>query len=444
MSRSRSLRATPMARSARAFCPRSRKLARGLGKWSTRLSPRQKFPLVLGGDHSVAIGTVAGIARAYRDERREDRTDLDRCARGYEHSGNLAERQCSRHAARLLHRPRAVGTDRTFSASLRRSIPRMSRSSGLRDVDRTEVPYVRDAGVAAFTMREIDERGLRSVMTEAIERASDGTTGFHLSFDMDAVDPAEAPGVGTPVRGGLTYREAHLLMEIMCDCAKVVGMEIVEVNPVLDRRTGPRYWELSWSCRHWERGFCEDVKLPYCTADEAESTRSRSVPPNRLSMRSIRNDTKWFVIFISKEGKWDPRPILPEPGGNPGIDVVFPALHGTFGEDGTVQGLLELADLPYVGPGVLASSAAMDKEVTKRLCVQAGLPVVEYAVVHGGAFDAAGTRIALRLSDVRETGEPRVVRRHLEGQKPVGSRSRHRRRVPIRSQGHRGTRDRRP
>ncbi len=93
--------------------------------------------------------------------------------------------------------------------------------------------------------------------------------------------------------------------------------------------------------------------------------------------------------LISKDGKWDPRPILPEPGGNPGIDVVFPALHGTFGEDGTVQGLLELADLPYVGPGVLASSAAMDKEVTKRLCVQAGLPVVEYAVVYDGSFDTA-------------------------------------------------------
>jgi D-alanine-D-alanine ligase len=93
-------------------------------------------------------------------------------------------------------------------------------------------------------------------------------------------------------------------------------------------------------------------------------------------------------IFISKEGKWDPRPIVPEPGGNPGIDVVFPALHGTFGEDGTVQGLLELADLPYVGPGVLASSAAMDKEVTKRLCADAGLPVVEYAAIRHGAKEA--------------------------------------------------------
>jgi arginase len=83
-------------------------------------------------------------------------------------------------------------------------------------------------------MREIDERGLRSVMTEAIECVSEGTTGFHVSFDMDAVDPREAPGVGTPVRGGLTYREAHLAMEILCDCDRLVGMEIVEVNPVLD------------------------------------------------------------------------------------------------------------------------------------------------------------------------------------------------------------------
>src|SRR5579862_197864 len=86
-------------------------------------------------------------------------------------------------------------------------------------------------------------------------------------------------------------------------------------------------------------------------------------------------------ILITKEGRWLPRAISPEPGGNPGIDVVFPVLHGTFGEDGTVQGLLELADLPYVGAGVLASSVCMDKEVTKRLLVERGLPVVEYVVV---------------------------------------------------------------
>jgi D-alanine-D-alanine ligase len=85
--------------------------------------------------------------------------------------------------------------------------------------------------------------------------------------------------------------------------------------------------------------------------------------------------------FIDKDGKWNPRPILPEPGAQPEIDVVFPVLHGTFGEDGTVQGLLELADLPYVGAGVLASSVSMDKELMKRVCMERMLPVVDYGTV---------------------------------------------------------------
>lgn len=91
-------------------------------------------------------------------------------------------------------------------------------------------------------------------------------------------------------------------------------------------------------------------------------------------------------IFITKEGRWEPRAITPEPNGNSDIDVVFPVLHGTFGEDGTVQGLLELADLPYVGAGVLASSVSMDKEVMKRLMVERGLPIVEYLVLRRGQF----------------------------------------------------------
>src|SRR5512147_901328 len=85
--------------------------------------------------------------------------------------------------------------------------------------------------------------------------------------------------------------------------------------------------------------------------------------------------------LIGKDGHWKPGPILPEPGANAGIDVVFPVLHGTFGEDGTVQGLLELADLPYVGAGVLASSVSMDKEMMKRVCKERMLPVVDYVVV---------------------------------------------------------------
>src|SRR5271154_5844958 len=112
---------------------------------------------------------------------------------------------------------------------------------------------------------------------------------------------------------------------------------------------------------------------------------------HEVSLRSAKSiidamdPEKYKVIHyvISKDGKWSPRPILPEPGGNPGVDVVFPALHGTFGEDGTVQGLLELADLPYVGAGVLASSVSMDKDMMKRVARERGLPVVEYVVVPG-------------------------------------------------------------
>jgi D-alanine-D-alanine ligase len=93
--------------------------------------------------------------------------------------------------------------------------------------------------------------------------------------------------------------------------------------------------------------------------------------------------------FIDQQGKWSPRAILPEPGAQAEIDVVFPVLHGTFGEDGTVQGLLELADLPYVGAGVLGSAVAMDKEMMKRVCRERGLPVVEYAIVMRGQADVA-------------------------------------------------------
>jgi D-alanine-D-alanine ligase len=109
------------------------------------------------------------------------------------------------------------------------------------------------------------------------------------------------------------------------------------------------------------------------------------------SIMKAMDRSKYEVIeyFISKEGKWQPKPILPEPGVHPEIDVVFPVLHGTFGEDGTVQGLLELADLPYVGAGVLASSLSMDKDLMKRVCHESGLPVVEYLTLSRGSLDTA-------------------------------------------------------
>jgi len=124
---------------------------------------------------------------------------------------------------------------------------------------------------------------------------------------------------------------------------------------------------------------------------------------HEISLRSARSimeamdPGRYDVISytIDKEGKWSPRPILPEPGSNPGIDVVFPALHGTFGEDGTIQGLLELADLPYVGAGVLSSSLSMDKELMKRVCSERGLPVVEYATLSRTNLDT--TEVSKRL-----------------------------------------------
>ena len=126
---------------------------------------------------------------------------------------------------------------------------------------------------------------------------------------------------------------------------------------------------------------------------------------HEISLRSAKSvmdalDPEKFKLlqyFIAPDGKWSPKPILPEPGGNPGIDVVFPVLHGTFGEDGTIQGLLEMAELPYVSAGVLASSVAMDKEVMKRLCRERGLPVVDYVTLYRGALDVESVHMPYPL-----------------------------------------------
>jgi arginase len=192
-----------------------------------------RLPFVLGGDHSVAVGTISGIARHYRDRSEKigviwvdahaDMNTPDSSPSGNVHGMPLA---CC-----LGHGPAEMTNIFGFMPKV---APGNVAIVGLRDVDRTESANVRSTGVHAFTMREIDERGMRSVMKEAIEVACEGTSGIHISFDMDSVDPKEAPGVGTPVRGGLTYREAHLAMELLADSGRLIGMELVEVNPVLD------------------------------------------------------------------------------------------------------------------------------------------------------------------------------------------------------------------
>ena len=121
---------------------------------------------------------------------------------------------------------------------------------GVRDIDAAERDNIRRAGLSAvYTMRDIDERGMRAVMEEALRAAGQGTAGYHVSLDMDWIDPEDAPGVGTPVRGGATYREAHLAMEIIADHGRMVSFEMVEVNPVIDEhnRTADLAVELACS-----------------------------------------------------------------------------------------------------------------------------------------------------------------------------------------------------
>ena len=121
---------------------------------------------------------------------------------------------------------------------------------GVRDIDAAERENIRRAGVAkVYTMRDIDERGMRAVMEEALEVAGKGAAGYHVSLDMDWIDPEDAPGVGTPVRGGATYREAHLAMEILADHGRLLSFEMVEVNPVIDEhnRTAELAVELACS-----------------------------------------------------------------------------------------------------------------------------------------------------------------------------------------------------
>ena len=198
-----------------------------------RALTKKKVPVVLGGDHSVAAGTVAGVSRHLRRKKQEigliwvdahaDMNTPETSPSGNVHGMPLA---C------------CIGLGPPELTNLLGYAPKVSPRKtvlvGLRDVDSLEKLHVRETGVRAFTMRDIDERGLRSVMDEAFRIATEDTAGFHLSLDMDWIDPEFAPGVGTPVRGGATYREAHLAMELICDCGRMLSMEVVEVNPVID------------------------------------------------------------------------------------------------------------------------------------------------------------------------------------------------------------------
>ncbi len=203
-------------------------VARTVGQESTA----GRLPVVLGGDHSVALGTLQGLG-----------TDRDIGVIWFDaHADfNIPATSPSGHVhGMVLAAALGIGP---FGAPDGPRVPGLSAENvvlvGLRDVDPEERPLVRESDATAFTMSDIDGEGIDEICARAIEIAADGTDGVHVSLDMDFLDPIEAPGVGTPVRGGATYREAHLAMEIvserLTDPGRLAGFDVVEVNPIRDR-----------------------------------------------------------------------------------------------------------------------------------------------------------------------------------------------------------------
>jgi arginase len=191
------------------------------------------LPLVLGGDHSIAVGAVSGVATHFRKEKKEvgyiwldahgDMNTPESSPSGNVHGMPLA--------SVMGYGPPELTELMGFKPKVE---PQNIVLVGVRDLDSQEKKLVKKSGVHVFTMRDIDERGMREVMSDALKYAMDDTGGIAVSLDMDFVDPSDAPGVGTPVRGGVTYREAHLAMEMIADSETMVSLEIVEINPVID------------------------------------------------------------------------------------------------------------------------------------------------------------------------------------------------------------------
>lgn len=189
-----------------------------------------EFPLVLGGDHSIALGSISGVARVHKDigvlwvDAHGDFNTNETSPSGNIHGMVLAA-LAGLGNERLTH---IGGWSQKISTNTIAIV-------GARALDREEQRLLRSQHVSVFTMSDIDQRSISAIMREALAVVSQHDNPIHLSLDMDALDPQEAPGVGTPVRGGLSYREAHLAMEMIAHSHRLVSMDVVEVNPILDR-----------------------------------------------------------------------------------------------------------------------------------------------------------------------------------------------------------------
>ncbi len=192
------------------------------------------FPLVLGGDHSIAMGTFSGVSSHFREKSEsigllwfDAHGDMN--IPGVSPSGNI-------HGMPLAH---LLGRGDPDLAGILGFTPKVKPENvaiiGLRSIDEGERKIIRESGINTYTMRDIDERGMASISAEALQAVNNGTTGFHVSFDVDGCDPSVIPGSGTLVPGGVRFREAHLLMEYCADSGQMCSLEIVELNPFLDQ-----------------------------------------------------------------------------------------------------------------------------------------------------------------------------------------------------------------
>jgi arginase len=192
------------------------------------------FPLVIGGDHSVAIGTIAGVAAHCRTSNKklgvlwiDAHGDLNTAETSP--SGNIHGMPLAASIGLGALELRSVGGD------MRKVDPKNVVLIATRQLDAGEKKHIKEYGINIFTMETIDKHGMAVVMAKALRRLRD-VDHVHVSFDLDAVDPTVAPGVGTPVKGGLNYREAHLIMETLYESGKMSSLDVVEVNPILDNR----------------------------------------------------------------------------------------------------------------------------------------------------------------------------------------------------------------
>jgi len=206
-----------------------------LYKTSLAVLEKGGIPVVLGGDHSLAAGSVAATADFVRREEKplgliwvDAHGDMN--TPGTSSSGNVHGMPL---AALLGSEPAELSRIGGFSPKVR---PEHTVLIGIRNLDEREKERIRDSGVQVFTMKDIDRHGIAQTVEIAIATAGRGTAGIHVSFDLDVCDPTIAPGVGTPVKGGLDYREAHMVMEMVADSGLLRALDLVEVNPILDDR----------------------------------------------------------------------------------------------------------------------------------------------------------------------------------------------------------------